>query len=361
MFKALNLWLPGYLCRPRRPAVAGPTHLLLAVCDHFEPFHLAQRPEAMRRLDFWGEGFPKLVRQFRDADGVGPRHTFFYPVEQYDPEVLDRLAGLCRETGAEVEIHLHHDGDTEASLREKLERGKADLRRHGLLSRDGSGRVRYGFVHGDWALANSHPTGRHCGVNHELAVLQETGCYADFTMPSMPSPTQSRRVNQIYHAQDTGQPRAHDGGVRARVREGQPGQVAGLLLVQGPLGFNWAWRKFGVLPRLESGDLTAANPPQPSRFEVWQRLGIHVAGRPEWVFVKLHTHGAIPPNNAMLLGEPMRRFHEFLAGFGREHPDCRVHYVTARELANIVCAAEEGCSGDPGQYRDRRYQREALA
>ena len=40
-------------------------------------------------------------------------------------------------------------------------------------------------------------------------------------------------------------------------------------MVQGPLNLNWKRRKAGVLPRLENGDLTEANPPNLDRFQLW--------------------------------------------------------------------------------------------
>lgn len=371
MYKALDQWLPAYLRQPARPPYDGVTHLLVCVCDHFEPRHGTDQTGALERLAEWQRRFPRLIEPFADADGIRPRHTFFYPIEQYDPAILDRLTQLCRDSGAEVEIHLHHDGDTADGLREKLERGKAALQRHGWLARDPTGAVRYGFIHGDWALDNSHPAGRHCGVKNELAVLRTTGCYADFTMPSMPSPTQARIVNQLYYARGTERPRSFDTGEPVSVPSLQPSKTptppAGerpapgeLLMIQGPLGLNWEWRKWGVLPRIENGELTGANPPAPHRLRVWERLNIHVRGRPNWLFIKLHTHGGIPRNFEMLLGEPMRRFHEHLKmlSAGERH---RVHYVTARELVNIVHAAEAGQSGNPGAYRDYRYRREAGA
>jgi hypothetical protein len=230
-------------------------------------------------------------------------------------------------------------------------------------------------------LDNSHPAGRHCGVRNELAVLRATGCFADFTMPSMPSPTQARIINQLYYARGTDAPRSFDDGepvsvpavappalhhsrppplqpttTPARSRPG-PGE---LLMVQGPLGFNWEWRKCGILPRIENGDLTGANPPRPHRLRVWERLNIHVRGRPEWLFIKLHTHGGLPRNFEMLLGEPMRQFHEQLKlNYSGER--YRFHYVTARELVNILHAAEDGLSGNPGAYRNYRYQRGGTA
>lgn len=350
MLKALDLWLPAYLRQRRRTRPPGdPVDLLLCICDHFEPFHHALKREAMIRVERWRAGFPQLASVFQDADGFAPKHTFFYPIEQYDSDLIESLAGLCRTTGCETEIHLHHQDDTAANLRATLENGKKDLTRHGLLSKDAQGRLRYGFIHGNWALNNSHPHGRHCGVSNELEVLVETGCYADFTMPSAPSRTQTRTINSLYRASATPAPKSHDTGIAVEVGC-KPS--AGLLLVQGPLGLNWRRRKFGVLPRIENGDLTPANPPTMDRLRLWLELGIHVLGRPEWVFVKLHSHGALPDNAGMLLGEPMRRFHEQL----QEFHGLRVHYVTAREMVNILHAAEEGLVGNPNDYRDYRYR-----
>ena len=215
----MDLWLPGYFRTPvrlRRPGAV--TDVLFAICDHFEPLHNTDRAGAIDRVARWQREYPRLVRPFRDADGMAPRHTFFYPIEQYDAEILSRLSDLCRETGSEIEVHLHHENDAAAGVRAKLERGKGHLARHGALATDASGQIRFGFIHGDWALADSHPKGHHCGVPEELTILQEAGCYADFTMPSAPDPTQTRTVNQIYYATSNGKPKPHDRGVRAAVQ-----------------------------------------------------------------------------------------------------------------------------------------------
>jgi hypothetical protein len=109
------------------------------------------------------------------------------------------------------------------------------------------------------------------------------------------------------------------------------------------------------LPRLENADLTAANPPGLDRLKTWLDQHIHVHGRPNWVFVKLHTHGGIPRNYDMLLGDTMRNFHAQLGGFCVES-NIQLHYVTARELVNIAHAAEDGLDGSPEDYRDYLYQ-----
>src|SRR6185295_20200238 len=88
------------------------------------------------RVAPWLEHLPRIAEEFRDADGRPPQHTFFYPEEEYHPEHLDALANLCGRGLGEVEIHLHHDGDTADGLRDKLERFKSRLAGHGLLCRD---------------------------------------------------------------------------------------------------------------------------------------------------------------------------------------------------------------------------------
>jgi hypothetical protein len=48
--------------------------------------------------------------------------------------------------------------------------------------------IRFGFIHGNWALDNSLPHGKSCGLDSEIALLRDLGCYGDFTMPSGASP-----------------------------------------------------------------------------------------------------------------------------------------------------------------------------
>lgn len=348
MFKAIDKWLLPYLLR-KRSRHESQAHLVIAVCDHFEPFHHTDKAGAVARVAAWDDGFSKIAAEFNDTDGHPPKHSFFYPIEQHDDEVVAGIASLCRKTGSEVEVHLHHENDDADSLLALIDQGKRDLAKHGLLERDG----RFAFIHGNWALDNSHPEGRHCGVSGELAVLRKAGCYADFTMPSAPSPTQTRTINSIYYATSSPAPKSHDRGeMSGTATSRHRDDLQKLLMVQGPLGPNWGWRKFGILPRIENGDLTGANPPTPSRLHVWQRLGARIAVRPDVIFVKLHTHGAIERNSGMLLGAPMREFHQLLAASGMAY-----HYVTAREMVNIIHAIEDGKTGAPGEFRNYLYEK----
>lgn len=361
MFRALDRWLLPYLLRDRRrPQLSAthPVHVFVAVCDHFEPFHHTDKTGALKALSDWHEAWPVMVEKHRDSSARGPRHTFFYPIEQYDKDVIESLAALCERTGSEVEVHLHHANDTAETLTEQLHTGLAHLAEHGLLSRRPDGAPAYGFIHGNWALDHSHPEGKHCGVPNELDILQQTGCYADFTLPSAPDPAQTRIINSIYYAKEDGKPASHNFGTRAKALNESDAKAMedALLLVQGPLGFNWRWRKWGLLPRLENGDLTGENPPTLLRFQLWMKLCPMIEAGPPWIFVKLHTHSGIPRNYRHLLGAAGEKFHTQLARHALETPGLHYHYVTAREMVNLIHAAESGVVGEPLSYLDYRLQ-----
>jgi hypothetical protein len=80
--------------------------------------------------------------------------------------------------------------------------------------------------------------------------------------------------------------------------------------------------------------------------------GIGVEGRPEWVFVKVYTHGAPEKQAAALLGEGGRMLHQELTTRYNDGVRWKLHYVTAREMFNVAVAAMDGRDGDPNAYRD---------
>ena len=357
--RGVGPWLATYLASVGRrgaPAPGRPVHLLLCVADHFEPMLGGAPPPHQRaRVRRWVTDYPRLFGRFRDSDGRPPRHSFFYPVEDYQAGHIDALGDLCRAGYGEVEVHLHHDNDTAENLRRTLLDFKRTLaERHGLLSRDKqTGEVSYGFIHGNWALDNARSDRRWCGVNNELDVLRETGCYADFTLPSAPSETQTRKINSVYWAvDDPNRPKSHDTGFDVGVH---PRPANGLLMIQGPLAVDWGRRKWGLIPRIENANLQKSQPPDERRLENWLRAGVRVSTRPDWYFVKLHTHGVNEPNQDVLLGEPMVRFHAMLRERAERDTLFRFHYVTAREMANIALAAEHGAEALVSEARSFRY------
>ena len=338
-------------------------HLIIAIADHFEPSVIpasgkwADLAEQERRLKAWCAEYPESVGDWRDDDGWPLRHTYFYPAEQYYEGIVGRLAEHCRAGWGEVEVHLHHGveaPDTSDNVRSVLLEFVDRLGAHGCLSRwDAQGPLRYAFVHGNWALANS-AGGRCCGVDDEMQILAETGCYADLTLPSAPNSAQVNNINALYEcARPLHRPAPHRSGRDLRV--GRP-PTTFPLIIQGPLGLDFARRvRAWPIPCIENGEVTSRHTASMARLALWQGADITVKGRGEWVFIKLHCHGMDPRDRAAMLGQPVQEFLRQLTAAKAERR-YRIHFVTAREMVNIALAACDGRDGDPGQYRDYRLR-----
>jgi hypothetical protein len=292
-----QLWFPSYLrSRVQRLGRGRARRLWVAFTDHFEPMGgRVSIDQGLARVAVWQQRWPGIAAAApRDSAGNPPCITAFYPQEEYRYEILASLAELTREGIFDVEVHLHHDHDHASAMRARLVQYIARLRDdHGLLHQH-HGRTVFGFIHGNWALDNSRPDGRWCGVVGELQLLRDLGCYADFTMPSLPSPTQSRIVNQIYWT--TGnptQPRGFDHGVEATAGGGTRGD---LLMIPGPLGLRFRER---LLPRLETGEIAVYDPPTAHRVQSWLSLAPRIG---DDIFLKLYGHSAREDNAAALLG-----------------------------------------------------------
>jgi hypothetical protein len=360
-------WVPAYYWQllTRRAPQVRPVHLIISLADHFEPAIIpqtmgqrAERDVQEERLERWCRQYPKAVCDWPDHDGRTFRHTYFYPAEQYDAGLVDTLAQHCREGWGEVEIHLHHGIDapgTPETTRQTLVEFRQALVGHGCLSQlDGRGGARYAFVHGNFALANSMQ-GRFCGVDSEIEILAETGCYADFTLPSSPNPAQTTKINALYECNwPLSRPSAHRQGRDLRSGRFSPTLP---LMIQGPLLLDFSRRsRHWPLPTVENGAITGTRPPTMGRLRLWTKAGITVEGRPDWLFIKLYCHGMDPRDEESMLGGALRKFLRQLMEESRGGREYRVHFTTAREMTNIVLAACDGCEGNPNDYRDYRLQ-----
>jgi hypothetical protein len=355
--KELHLWVPGWLkdrakkAVRRRPNVTH--HLLFAICDHYEPLHGENTSHArgIERVMAWRRRFPEFAERFRDATGRPPRHSFFFPGEQYDPTLAEPLAELVEMGLGEMEVHLHHDGDTRESLRAQLEKTLAGLESHGVVPRKGA-KPAWAFIHGNWCLANARRDGRMCGVDDELTLLYELGCYADFTFPAARDQSQPSIVNAIYYPRgEVARRRAYEDGEPVRVGTGRRDRI---LLIQGPLAL--ARRPGSGRLRIDGGSLDWSDLPTAARLRTWVRQQVSVEGREEWVFVKVHSHGAIERNAEILLGEPMLGLHRALAKYN-DGTRWKLHYVSAREMYNLARAAMDGRSGPPERFLDYEISR----
>ena len=292
-----------------------------------------------------------------DADGTKFRHTNFYPAEQYHPEILDIMAEMQAEGLGETEVHLHHgveQPDTAENLKSSLVGFRDTLaERHNCLSRkDGTGDPMYAFVHGNLALANSCG-GRFCGVDNEMEILRDTGCYADMTLPSAPDQSQVALINQIYECGlPLDQAVPHKRGKRIATNGKQP-QLP--LIFTGPLVFNWTRRIKGLpVPRIDDGALAANQGLDAARFRRWKAANVTVAGKSDWVFIKLYCHGFFDHDQSTCIGDEAKRFFGGIVNEGEKTGAFKVHFATAREAFNMTWAAIDGNDGEPGDYRDYR-------
>ncbi|HKB66938.1 MAG TPA: hypothetical protein VKC61_13865 [Pyrinomonadaceae bacterium] len=337
---------------------SGPTHLIFVVANHFEPG--LGRP-AVERLQKWCELARATGDALRDHDGTPFRHTNFFPAEQYERPLLEMLSALQADGYGEVEIHLHHGverADTAENTRRQLETFRDVLaEEHKCLARFADDpfdtQPKYGFVHGNWALANS-AGGRFCGVDSEMQILADTGCYADFTLPSVPFQSQVPRINAIYQCgHSLAEARPHRSGRSLRV--GEPLQLP--IIFTGPLVFDWTRRVRGLpIPRVEDGALAQNYPLTMDRLQRWRSAGIGVKERPEWIFIKLYSHGFFDWDQDLMIGEQMKRFMGEVLETAERTGEYKVHFASAREAFNMVAAAVDGRDGLPGAFRDYKLR-----
>ncbi|HEV7700793.1 MAG TPA: hypothetical protein VGO43_11235 [Pyrinomonadaceae bacterium] len=338
-------------------------HVIITVANHFEPAWSESGPldhkAQIRRLKEYKKLAHSTADAVRDADGTKFRHTNFYPAEQYHPEILDSMAEMQADELGEVEVHLHHGVDKPDTAR-NLERQLIEFRdtlaeRHNCLSRmNGGGSPMYAFVHGNLALANSCG-GRFCGVDNEMEILRDTGCYADLTLPSAPDQSQVAVINQIYEcALPMNEAVPHREGIRLASNHHQPALP---IIMQGPLVFNWTRTIKGIpVPRIDDGALAANQSLDAARFKRWMSANVTVEGRSEWVFVKLYCHGFFDHDQSACIGEEAKRFFGGLVTEGDRTGKYAIHFASAREAFNMAMAAAEGKGGDPHSYRDHLLQ-----
>jgi hypothetical protein len=311
----------------------GVHRVWLTIADHFEPLRGGVNLErGLNRVEKWRRRWPEIASRHADSTGRQPVYSFFFPEEEYRPVLMDPLAAMKEMGIGDVEIHIHHDREGQQSFVDRMEGFKEILyARHGLLRKE-RGQIRFGFIHGSWALDNSLPGGQYCGLNNELTLLRDLGCYADFTLPSAPSLAQARMVNTIYWAQDDPlRPKSYDTGLPLTPGGSSRGD---LLMIAGPLALNWVERR-GVLPRLETGELAAHNPVTPERVRLWLEFAPRIGHD---MFIKLFAHGALEVNLTQLLSRDL----DFVFQSVRrecERRGAELHFVSAWEMKQAVDTA----------------------
>jgi hypothetical protein len=339
LIRSANIWGPGYvkerLRRIMQPAMPPLERIWVTLADHYEPmWGGADLKTAQSRVALWQSAWPTIAKNCKpDSAGNLPVYTFFFPEEEYDPTLVEPLAEMVREGIADVEVHIHHDGEGRQNFIDRIVKFCDVLHNeHGLL-RERDGRLTFGFIHGNWALDNSRPDGRWCGLNDEIRILRDLACYADFTMPSGDSPTQARSINTIYWCTDNpDRPKSYDIGVPVTVRGGIEGD---LLIIPGPLGIRWRDR---LLPRLETGELSCGNLATPYRVGRWMELAPRIGVD---TFIKLYAHGAQERNSSVLLHGGLKSVFSLLIAEANRR-GCAVHFVSAWKMYRAIDAIRQG-------------------
>jgi hypothetical protein len=344
----------------------SPTHVIFAFVDHFEPTMALPDPE----VTMWIDDYKAMADRHMDADGRHPIHSYFLICEPgITTERLDatlaRLNHVAYSGFGEVELHLHH-GLIDESVRTQeeattdflniLSKAKTQYNARGaLLTAEPSPKCTFGFIHGMWALDDSRlewwpgsptPHRAYCGVNRELDLLKQNGCYADFTFPAWGTMEPSVEASIFYATDDDGPASYKTPSNIHYVEVDQPPRDE-LMIIEGPYGN----ANIGVLP----GNYN--DWPGLFRMRDWVGQRVHVLGKGDWIFVKVHTHGCagdltMPALWDCFFGLAMDTFYSEIENTYNDGRAWKLHYVSAREMYNIVKAAEAGMTGDPADYRD---------
>jgi hypothetical protein len=336
------IWLPSYArwSLGSTESAPKPVHVMFLITAAFEP---GSHSDLARR---WEREYPLLAQRHRDSTGRPLQLSAFYPGDDIVEENLRSLQRLAAGGYAEVELHLHHLNDTPESALVKYRDAIGHFQTFGFLKTI-DGNTHFGFAHGNSGLDNSLGP-RFCGVNQELQMLQDLGCFADFTFPSIGAESQPSIINTIYEALDDERPKSYDHGTPLRLGQAPAG---GLVIFPAPLVFTPDRRAKRLFVYLENSEIHPSNPVTDHRVDSWIRANIHVAGRPDWMFVRIDGH--LASSNAEIdeaLGPHFDQALSYLEGRYNDGVNYELHYVTAREAYNLARAAAAGQRGNPSQY-----------
>jgi len=352
-----DIWIPTYLKEllgGRYSANHESRHFIFLMCDHWEP---GDGPRGQAKANNWLQNFEEIATRHTDSQGRKFQYSWFYPIDNFDPVIIDSLASSSRRGFGEIEVHWHHRHDDGESFSADLKTALSGFTAVGALISAPDAVPRFSFIHGNWTLDNSGDP-RFCGVDEEIRILQENGCYADFTFPALGTPAQPKVFNRIFYCQDTPLPKSYDVTALPATR-GKPG--TGLLMIPGPLGLDFKdpriFMEYGSLDDAQGSGATGKifGPKDPAdyfkkhRVDLWNRLAIGVEGKPEWVFVKIHAHGVVHAD--LFFGGELDAMLTAIEEYCAEN-DLKLHFVTAREAYNLVKAVEANSEKSPEELYD---------
>lgn len=317
-------------------------HVIFIMVDHYEHGCSATAAEKNR---IWCEKFREISDRHCDDYGNGFRYTWFYPYDHHVDEIVADLSDMALNGYGEVEFHWHmgitpKNKITLENYPEKLAEAIQWFQQFGaMVTEEENPRTAFAYIAGVWDLdASRKPFST--GLTNQIQVLHDLGCYADFTFSTIGTAAQPDKINSIYYVKDdVTAPKSHNTGTDAEV--GKPVDNE-FMIFQGPIGIH-------CNGSLEYGAIESDPCFRPERIPRWFEANIHVKGRPEWVFIKVYSHGV--QSQKVILEYGME---EMLTALKKYCSDRKIklHYMTSREAYNVVKAAEAGKTGDPEDYRD---------
>ena len=333
------IWFPSFVYSEVTKKEEVPDrekHLIFLMVDHYEP---GKGEKGAMFNEAWLKKFRKIADKHFDSYSNHFRYTWFYPYDHHNEEVLISLCKMAFDGFGEVELHWHLPPTKNETYPAMLGEAIQWFQQYGaLISSQPPHRTHFAYVAGNWSLDNCD--GRS-GINNQLDTLFRSGCYADFTFSTIHTQCQPKKINSLYYVSDDPKnSKSYDDGVDAEVGKHSNNQ---LMIFQGPIAFNW--KKAG----LEYGAVETDPLPSRDRINLWIDTNIHVKGRPEWVFVKVYTHGCQSADT--ILNYYLDLMLQWLEEICKERR-ISLHYMTAREAYNVVKAAEDGKEGNPDKYRD---------
>ena len=346
---------------------ADPKHIIFSFVDHFEPYGTVA--EATRMTSYWVDDYIALASRHNDADGRHPIHTYFvisWPNIQLDRfvSVINKLNQVTYRGYGEIEYHCHHGFPNEAQRTEMeateellyiISLAKEQFSMHGaLVTAEVQPKITFGFIHGMWALDNSRfntwSSGKahyeYCGVNRELDLLKSVGSYADFTFPA-PLTMDTTIHDLFFYATDDNSPASYHNFLNIFPVEVNVPPRNNLMIIQGPN----ARTNIGVKPGVYY------DWPTLTMMDTWVNHQVRVIGNNDWIFIKVYTHGldcdlSDPYKWDSYFGASAEQFYSDIETKYNDGINWKLHYVSAREMYNIIKAAEAGKTGDPNNYRD---------
>ena len=313
-------------------------HIIFIMVDHYEP------GKGERGAEFnydWLKKFIKIANRHKDSYGNKFRYTWFYPYDHRNEIVLLQLSEMALNEYGEVELHWHRQSNIANKFPHMLKEAIRWFQAYGaLISSTQPYRTHFAFIAGNWDLDNCRGV---TGINNDLEIMFRSGCYADFTFSTIGTTCQPKKINSIYYVtDDTEKPKSYEDGIDAKA--GEPINDR-LLIFQGPIAITWK------TAGLEYGAVENYALPTKERINRWINSNIHVKGRPEWVFIKIYSHGC--QSAKAILDDELTKMLGNLEAICKKRK-IKLHYMTAREAFNVVKSAEDSMRGNPENYRDYR-------